>query len=186
MKTESCVYHALRSIRKQIKLWCFWTPSVHCWLKPCSQKQERCRQESERKKKKIKHSTRTKIRNRSQGENGWADEQRSPSQQREGEGEDEEEQRRRLAFWMTYPSPPALVDGAGAGTVTVPTLSSLIWMVVPKGLRRYLLSMWRSSSANRVTAMSSGLLGRRIRPFSELRSSWDSAPGRGLGRSLCS
>lgn len=27
---------------------------------------------------------------------------------------------------MTYPSLSALVDGAGAGTVTVPTLSSLI------------------------------------------------------------
>lgn len=121
----------------------------------------------------MKPKNKHKTRNWSQGENAWTDEQRSPSQQREGEGEggDEEEQRRRLAVWMTYPSPPALVDGAGAGTVTVPTLSSLIWMVVPKGLRRYLLSMWRSSSANRVTAMSSGLLGRRIRPFSELRSS---------------
>ena len=58
---------------------------------------------------------------------------------------------------MTYPSPRAPVESEGPGTVTVPTLSSLIWMVLPSGLCRYLRSMWLSRSASRITAMSSGL-----------------------------
>ena len=78
---------------------------------------------------------------------------------------------RALVGELTYPSLSALVDGAGAGTVTVPTLSSLIWMVVPKGLLRYLLSMLRSRSARRVTAMSSGLSRWRVTPPFSPRSS---------------
>ncbi len=76
---------------------------------------------------------------------------------------------RSVWIWMTYPSPSALSgDGAGAGTETVPTLSSLIWMVLLKGLFRYLRSMFLSSSARCVTAISRGLFARRTMPLSLL------------------
>ena len=78
---------------------------------------------------------------------------------------------RALVGEMIYPFLSALVDGPGAGTVTVPTLSSLIWRLVPKGLLRYLPSMLRSRSARRVTAMSSGLSRWRVTPPFSPRSS---------------
>ena len=84
---------------------------------------------------------------------------------------------RALVGEMTYPFLSALVDGPGEGTVTVPTLSSPIWMVVPKVLLRYLLLMLRSRSARRVTAMSSGLSRWRVTPpFSPSSSGCSSSP----------
>ncbi len=63
---------------------------------------------------------------------------------------------------MTYPSPSALAgDGAGAGTETVPTLSSLIEWCSLKGSSGTCARCSSPAPPDSVTAISRGLFARR-------------------------